>query len=110
MASLMSHAKEVTDTGARVVLIYPGPTDHLEAHAEDFVAGKSLPDKFLFLVDPDLAFVNDWGLRWDAPGENAYPATVVLDREGKVLFKKVSHTHGDRATAKEILQALGERK
>jgi len=42
-------------------------------------------------------------LRWDAPRETACPATFVLDEKGVVCFAKISHTHGDRTQASEIL-------
>ena len=36
----------------------------------------------------------------------AYPSTFILDSSGKVLFEKISHSHGDRTTAQEILEKL----
>jgi hypothetical protein len=42
-------------------------------------------------------------LRWDAPRETAYPATFVLDKNRLVRFAKISHTHGDRTKASDVL-------
>ncbi len=39
--------------GAKVVLVYPGPSDGLKNHAEEFAHGKALPDNFDFVIDPD---------------------------------------------------------
>ncbi len=39
-------------------------------------------------------------------GETAYPAAFVVDGSGKVRFAKVSRTHGGRAAAAEVLEAL----
>ncbi len=106
VASLTAKASDITATGARVVLIYPGQADGLKAHAQEFATGKQIPDKFYFVTDPDLAVVNAYGLRWDAKGELAYPATFVLDADGTVTFCKISHSHGGRATVEEIVKAL----
>ena len=58
-------------------------------------------------TDPDYALTNLYGLRWDAPGETAYPATFVIGADGKVRYAKVSRSHGDRAPTAEVLKALG---
>ena len=89
-----------------VLLVYPGPAEGLKQHAADFVPGKTLPQNFRLLLDPDYQFTNQWGLRWSAPNETAYPSTFVLDKRGKIRFAKISQSHGGRATSQEILQAL----
>jgi peroxiredoxin len=104
----IAHADALRKADATVVLVYPGSPDGLKQHAEDFIAGKGLPDNFRFVTDPGLKFVDAWGLRWNKTGETAYPATFVIDRHGVVRFAKVSHSHGDRATAKEVLAALAQ--
>jgi peroxiredoxin len=93
---------------ARPVFVYPGPADDLKAHAEEFRSwkGKQWPSEFLYLLDPDYALVNAYQLRWDAPRETAYPSTFVIDRQGVVRFAKISHTHGDRTKASDILAEL----
>ncbi len=108
VGDLIGHAAAFAKANATVVLVYPGPTQGLRQHAEDFVAGKGLPSGFRFVTDPGLAFVNAWGLRWDAPRETAYPATFVVDGAGKVTFAEVSHTHAGRTTAAEVLAALSK--
>ena len=107
VGELISRSKELDEAKARVVLVYPGPSDGLIGHADEFARGKSLPENFSFVVDPDYAFTNAYGLRWDAPRETAYPSTFVIDPQGKVVFARTSRTHGGRAQAKEILEALG---
>jgi peroxiredoxin len=106
VGEFIGRAGDFKKAGATVVLVYPGAPDKLKEHAADFISGKGLPDNFRFVTDPGLAFVNDWGLRWDKAGETAYPATFLVDTEGTVRFAKVSHSHGDRATAKEVLAAM----
>ena len=91
---------------ARVILVYPGPADDLQSHAKEFLGDNQWPKDFLFVTDPNFAFTQRYGLRWDAPNETAYPSTFVIDRKGVVQFVKVSKSHGGRATAAEALAAL----
>ena len=106
VGQLINKAADFKKAGASVVLVYPGPAEGLKAHAEEFVRGKDMPDNFYLLLDPDYSAVNAYGLRWDAPGETAYPATFVLDNSLMALFAQVSHTHGDRAKVEDILAAI----
>jgi peroxiredoxin len=91
---------------ARVVMVYPGPADDLKAHATEFSQNKQWPKEFVFVTDPAFTMVNAYGLRWDAPGETAYPSTFVLDRKGVVRFATISHGHGDRTKAADIIEEL----
>ena len=93
---------------AQLAFVYPGPAEDLKAHAEEFKSwkGKVWPAEYLYVLDPDYTMVNAYNLRWDAPKETAYPSTFVLDDKGTVLFAKVSHSHGGRSTASEVLDEL----
>ncbi len=91
---------------ARVVMVYPGPADDLKAHAKEFLSNKDWPKDFVFVIDPAFNMVKAYGLRWDAPGETSRPSTFVLDRKGMVRFVKISHSHGDRTTAADIIAEL----
>src|SRR5690606_31504856 len=93
---------------ASVVMVYPGPAKDLEKRADEFIRDQSLPENFYFLVDPDYKFTNAYHLRWDAKRETAYPSTFVIGTDGKIKYAKISKTHGNRANAKEVLQALGK--
>ena len=106
VGGMINKAKQLADKGAQVLLVYPGPADGLKAHAAEFVQGKDIPANFDLLLDPDYAFTNLYNLRWDAQGETSYPSTFVLDKDGKVLFAKVSHEHGDRAKIADVIAAL----
>src|SRR5439155_9811161 len=108
VGDFVKHAKELERAGAQVVMVYPGKAENVKKHAEDFENGKGIPAEFKLLVDPDLHFVNAWGLRWDAKGETAYPSTFVIDKDGVVRFAKVSHSHGDRASAADVLKSLAD--
>src|SRR5213075_1162254 len=89
-------AEKFTAANVQVLMVYPGPADGLQAHAQDFLKDKNWPKDFLLVVDPDYTFTQSYGLRWDAPNETAYPSTFILDKEGKVLFAHVSQEHADR--------------
>ena len=100
------------ETKAQLIFVYPGPANDLKAHAEKFKSwrDKQWPKEFLYVLDPDYTMVNAYGLRWDAPRETAYPSSFVLDKNRVIRFAKISHSHGARTTATEILQAVQSAK
>jgi len=101
------HAGDFAAKHAKVLLVYPGPPAHLDQHAKEFLATESqLPANVVLVVDPDYAATNLYGLRWNAPRETAYPSTFILDKKGKILFEKISHSHGDRLSAEDALEHL----
>jgi peroxiredoxin len=102
----LGKADDFKAAGAQVVFIYPGPADKLTQYAGDFFKGKDYPLHFTVLLDPDYAFTNAYGLRWDAKNETAYPTTLVLDAKRTVTFAKISKTHAGRSTAADVLAAL----
>jgi len=105
--AFIAKAEQFADANAEVILVYPGPPADLGVHAKEFLAMQApLPKNIHLLIDPDYKFTKQYGLRWDAPHETAYPASFVLDHEGKVVFRKVSHEHGDRTSPEEILAQL----
>jgi peroxiredoxin len=105
------HAKEFAEHKAELLLVYPGPQGQLDEHAKEFLSKEdALPANFHLVIDPDYQFTNQYDLRWDAPHETAYPATFLIDRKGKIFFRKISHSHGDRTTAEEVLAELDKRK
>ena len=103
-------ANDIHAAGARVVWVYPGPTEDVQKRAEEFAAGKSFPANFRFVLDPNYAMTLSYDLRWDAPQETAYPSTFVIDRTGIVRYALVSKSHGGRATAADVLAELRKLK
>ncbi|WP_372895100.1 redoxin family protein [Stieleria sp.] len=55
------------------------------------------------LLDPGDSLTNAYGVRWNAPHETVFPTTIVLDDTGKIMFVKISETHGGRSAAEEVL-------
>lgn len=99
-------AKSFAEAGVHVIMVYPGPAENLEAHAKEFAEGKNLPGGFDLALDPGYQFTQLYDLRWNAPNETAYPSTFIIDRQGFVIFAKISKEHGGRATAAEIVRVL----
>ena len=106
VADFLQNARAFSDAGTRVMLVYPGPPDGLQQHATEFAAGRTLPNHFDLLLDPDYKMTNLYGLRWNAPHETAYPSTFVISRDGVVVFSRISKQHGGRTTAADVLDAL----
>jgi peroxiredoxin len=106
VADLTANAKEFAAKKATVILVYPGPASVINDKAKDFEGAKNLPENFHFVLDPDLKFVKEWNLHWDAKNETAYPATFIVDKDNKIAYAKVSTGHGDRAKAADLLKAL----
>ena len=102
----VEQAAEFRRRGIQVVMIYPGPADHLQAHADEFLADKSWPEDFIFLLDPEYRMVETYGLRWAAENETAYPSAFVIDLGGNVVFAKISKSHAGRTAPDEALGAL----
>jgi peroxiredoxin len=95
----------------QLLLVYPGPPADLDKHAQEFLAKDgTLPSNFHLVLDPDYKVTNQYGLRWDAPHETAYPSTFLIDQHGIVTSRKISHTHGDRTSADDVLTELAKTK
>src|SRR5207245_609644 len=98
--------KGFAEAGVRVIMVYPGEAENLEAHAREFAKGKAFPDGFDLALDPGYQFTQLYDLSWSAPNETAYPSTFIIDRQGIVTFAKISKEHGGRTTAAEIIGVL----
>ena len=106
MHDFVEHSADFAAKKVTVLLVYPEPPADLDQHAKEFLAKQSdLPPNTKLVIDPDYKMTNLYGLRWDAPHETAYPSTFILDKNGKILFQKISHSHGDRTSAEEVLGA-----
>jgi thioredoxin-dependent peroxiredoxin len=103
----IEHAADFEGRNANVLLVYPGPPAELDQRAKEFLVKQpELPSNIKLVIDPDYKMTDLYGLRWNAPHETAYPSTFILDRRLKILYEKISHSHGDRTTAQDILAQL----
>ena len=101
------HSSEFAAKNVNVLFVYPGPPAELDQRAKEFLEKESeMPANIQLVVDPDYKVTNLYGLRWNAPNETAYPSTFLLGTDRTVLFEKVSHGHGDRVTAEEVLAQI----
>jgi peroxiredoxin len=105
-ADFLNRSDKFQEKKATVVFVYPGPADNLKRYAEEFLAERKLPDHYLLVTDSDFKFTNDYGLRWDAPKETAYPSTFVIGTDRKVKFVHTSRKHDGRAGSAEVLKAM----
>lgn len=106
VGSFIDEAKRINEKEASVLLVYPGPAENLKNYATEFSESFSFPENFYFVLDPEYSMVNKYNLRWDAPKETAYPATLVIDKNGKIIFSKISQTHGGRTSVEEVMEVL----
>ncbi|MDG2223466.1 MAG: redoxin domain-containing protein [Rubripirellula sp.] len=106
VATLANRAATLKRFASKVVLIYPGESGSLEQQAEKFAGKRRLPEPMVIVRDDQMDTVREWGLRWNARSETAFPATYVIDRNGRIRWKKVSTSHAGRSTVEEILKEL----
>ena len=106
VGALINRAKAISELAHRVILVYPGEPTELERHAEEFIGSRSIPDPLVIVRDPAMEMVTEWGLRWDAPRETAYPATYVINKNRRVVWTKISSSHAGRTTPDEIIKEL----
>jgi peroxiredoxin len=103
----LSRAGDFAAKNASILLVYPGAPSGLGERAKEFLAEQDrLPSNSVLVTDPDFKITDLYGLRWNEPGETAYPSTFLLDRHRRVLFAKISRGHGDRVSAQEALDRL----
>ena len=99
-------AKAVDNKPNRVVLVYPGDEKGLDRHAKQFLGSRRMPDPLVMVRDPGMEMITEWGLRWDAHRETAYPAAYLIGPGRRVKWAKVSDSHSGRASVEEILKAI----
>ena len=106
VGQFLGESENFQKMNTRLIMVYPGPSEVLKEKAKEFSMDFEFPDNFYFVLDPDYSMVNKYGLRWNAPKETAYPSTFVMDKKGKIVYSKVSSTHGGRADVSEALGVL----
>lgn len=108
VGQFIEEAKRFHETGANILMVYPGPANVIQEKAKEFSHDLIFPEHFYFVLDPDYSMINQYGLRWDAQKETAYPSTFVINKKGEIVYSKISSTHGGRATVEEIVAALNQ--
>ena len=112
VSEFMAKKSELEKAGAQVLMVYPGPADKLGEHAKEFAKqGKwEFPAGFHYVTDPEYKFTNDWGLRWEAERETAYPSTFIISKDRKIAYVMTSTSHGGRAGVASVLDELAKLK
>jgi peroxiredoxin len=103
---LVNRAKALSQACHRIILVYPGIAEGLDRSAEEFLNSRRLPPPLVLVRDDDMKVVTQWGLRWDSARETTYPATFVLDKYGRIAWKKVGQNRSEHSSVEEILKAL----
>ena len=106
IGSLANRAKTLAKETHRVILVYPGEEPSLEQRAKQFMGSRRIPQPLVIVRDEGMEMVGQWGLRWNSGKETAYPATYVIDRNGRIRWKKVSRSHAGRSSVQDILKEL----
>ena len=84
-ARLVTNYPEFAKRGAEVLVVYPGPKEHIATYLKrvrEEAGTEAVP--FRVLLDPDFAAVDRLGIR----GELAKPSTYILDKDGRVRFAR----------------------
>lgn len=103
----IGHSSDFAAKKVNVLFVYPGPPAKLDGHANAFLEKQSgLPQNMQLVIDPDYKVTNLYDLRWKAWHETAYPSTFILNKDRTILFAKISHSHGDRTTAADVLSQI----
>lgn len=102
----ISNADGFAEAGARVLFVYPGPSDDLQSRAQEFVEDKTFPGHFSMLLDPNYELTNLYGVRWNEGEQTAYPSTFLIDGTGTVTFAKVSDGVRGRTSGAEMAEML----
>jgi len=106
----VNRAADFAAEGVSVLLVYPGPPAELGERAKEFLAKQSqLPPNMTLVTDPDFKVTEMYGLRWNEPGETAYPSAFLLGKDRRILFAKISRSHDDRLSAQDALDHLKKR-
>lgn len=102
---LIRNEKEFQARECEVLIVFPGPKDHLVDFvqaAQSYADGKKLP--FPLLLDENFSAVDKLGIR----GELAKPSTYILDKKGRIRFAYVGASLTDRPSLKAMLRELDD--
>ncbi len=100
---LIKNYPEFERREAEVVVVFPGPKEHVYEFSQSSQADAAA-SKFPFplVLDEDMKVVDRLGIR----GNLAKPSTFILDKEGRVRFAYVGTSTADRPSVKSMLAQL----
>jgi peroxiredoxin len=105
--SYQQSAAQFAALGAQIVFVYPGiDNKNLADDAKQMIGTSTLPANVHVVLDPNYQFTNQYGLRWDASNQTAYPSTFLLARGRVVIFAHTGRTSSDQTSPTDALAAL----
>lgn len=110
VANLTKHYKEITDSGARLILITPKPLETTRRVADFFAVD------FEFWLDDSLAIGRELGLVQEGgvPGDSRaeygtdtlWPTSLVVDADGVIRHTELSRFIADRPNPEKLLTVV----
>ena len=110
VADLTRHYKEITESGARLILITPKPLETTRRVAEFFEVD------FEFWLDDSLRLATQLGLtipngvpgayRREYGNDTVWPTSLVVDANGVIRLTEMSRFIADRPNAEKLLAAV----
>lgn len=105
---LVSNYDKFKERDCEVIVVYPGPTDHLDEFVEAALkTEKDQVDKvpFPIVLDENFAATN----YFDIHSMHAHPSTYLIDKKGSVQFAYVGNDMtADRPSVKAMLKRLDQ--
>lgn len=100
---LISNYAKFVERDAEVLVVYPGPQDHLQDFLDAVQADADVAQfPFAMLFDKDMRAVDQLGIRWQL----ARPSTYILDKQGNLAFAYVGKDIADRPSIQAMLDQL----
>ena len=107
---LVANYKRFQERDCEVIVVYPGPSDHLEEFVEAALkTEKEQLDRvpFPIVLDPEFTATKYFGIR----SKLAHPSTYLIDKDGGVQFAYVgSDMTADRPSVSALIKKLDELK
>lgn len=105
--SYQQSAAQFAALGAQVLFVYPGTDNkNLADDARQMIGTSTLPANVHVVLDPDYHFTTQYGLRWDASNQTAYPSTFLLAKGRFVLFAHMGRSSSDQTSPADALAIL----
>ncbi|QGJ68428.1 Hypothetical protein PBC10988_0870 [Planctomycetales bacterium 10988] len=100
---LITNYQEFVDRGAEVLVVYPGPLEHVDEFVQSSQQlANTNATPFQILFDPGLQAVEELQIKADL----AKPSTYILDKGGAIRFAYVGEERYDRPSLQVMLQQL----
>lgn len=105
--ALAQSRARLEELGVEVLVIYPGARENEQSFEKAYkmTFNEGGPPYRVF-YDPDLSLVTKLGI----DGDLASPSTLILDKDGKIVFFYKGEHRADRPAAKKLLEKIEEMK